>query len=183
MKALFLPLLGPSYFHRSKKHKILAILKLPEIFFSGKNILDFYRSYDVKIKIYGETLNIKKIAGLDMQKSIMELEDSTSCHKRHTIYYGIFSSTDFPLEFAKKIVRFHEWSKREPSHQEKVSLYYGENINTADLLYYFHKDVDLGSPPTACLWQTTGNVFFRCSKHVSPDSRDISKNSLRFTIY
>jgi len=132
----------------------------------------------VKIKIYGETFNIKKIAGLDMQKSIMELEDSISCHKRHTIYYGIFSSTDFSLELAKKIVRFHERNKREPSHQEKISLYYGENINTADLLITSTKMSILGALPPPVYGKQTEMYFF-----VAPSMFSLTQETYRKILY
>ncbi len=135
LQTLFIPIFKHENLDRKKEWLDKAIENGVRPVFQGEKWLDFYNEYDIKVKIYGDLDYIKKCGYSKLVDWAMELEKNTSHHKTHRIYWGLACSNNFEQKRLFDLgINFYKEFGRHPNSDEKIKLYFGENVDEVDIL-------------------------------------------------
>jgi adenosine tuberculosinyltransferase len=106
---------------------------------SGKEFLEFYSEYDVRVHFYG---NYRKALQSTPHEYLIELFDQiaeqTQTHKNRRLFIGIFGN-DATEAVAEWSVQYHQEHHAIPSHREIVEMYYGEYVEPVTMFIGFDK--------------------------------------------
>jgi tuberculosinol/isotuberculosinol synthase len=133
---LLTPALGPDILER-EKHGELIERGLAVWFGQNPAFLDFYDSYDVRVRVYGDARryfqNTPHAHALD---AFDELAQRTASHRRYRLFFGVCAHD--PMETVAEIAsRFYQEHGRLPDKRQIVEAYYGEYVEPVDLFIGF----------------------------------------------
>lgn len=130
---LFIPSLTHGNLRRSKKYVDSAINIGLKYILKDRTWFDFYKKYDIKVRVYGD-LNLFKEMGYDhIINWVNEVQEATSDHKNHKLFFGLACSNKYEIpRLIDMGIDFHEQKGRYPSLEEKIEMYYGELIDEVD---------------------------------------------------
>jgi tuberculosinol/isotuberculosinol synthase len=171
---LLTPIFGPELLERGEDYQRMMVPALLW-FAQNKRFLDFYDSYDVRVRVYGDTTRyLASTPYAPALDAYAALAQRTADHQRHRLFIGVCAhdATESVAEFA---VRFHQQQGRLPDKREIVKAYYGEYVEPADIFIGFDRPTVFDMPLVA-----TGNenLYFT----VSP-SPYLSARTLRMILY
>ena len=179
LNTLFIPCMKHENFFRDKEY-VKAITQFSlKLIFTDKKWIDFYQDNDIKVKIYGDLDYVKNKGYEELLQHAYDLEKITENNKKHKLFFGIACSNkheyprlmDMAIEFYKKF-------NRKPSYQEKLELYYGENVDDIDLFIRPTELRDSDIQPPLISGQQTQMYFL-----VAPDSISFNKDVYRNILY
>ena len=135
---LLTPIFGPELLGRGEEY---AQMIKPGLLWVNENqaLLDFYKAYDVRVRIYGDTR--RYLTGSvyeDVLDSFEALAQKTAAHQSHRLFFGVCAHD--PAESVAEIgLNFHQEHGRLPDKKEIVTAYYGEPLDPVDIFIGFDR--------------------------------------------
>ena len=124
---LLTPVIGPDILEREKDSDLVE-RGLMAWFGGNPELLGFYREYDVRVRVYGDTQRyLQGTPMAHMLDAFDETTRSTAMHQRRRLFYGICAH-DATETIAEIGARFFEQHSRFPNRREIVEVYYGEYV-------------------------------------------------------
>jgi hypothetical protein len=166
---LLTPIFGPDLLSRGDEY--VQLVK-PGLLWCAQNqdILGFYATYDVRVRVYGDTRrylqNTPYACVLDAYE---ELARRTAAHRRHRLFFGVCAH-DASETVAEIGVRFYQEHGRLPTRCEIVEAYYGEVVEPVSFFIGFDRFTAFDMPLVA-----TGNedLYFTISPSPYLDVRGL----------
>jgi hypothetical protein len=144
---LLVPILSRSVLNRGSNYRQLTALEGLKLLFAGEEWFDFYKTYDVRVRIYGEP---ERLAGTECEVALDWIEktcEQTAAHQTHTLLFAIGESPILGQDIATMGINFYRQHQREPTFEEQVRLYYGDDLPPADFYIMTSKVSGLGALP------------------------------------
>jgi undecaprenyl diphosphate synthase len=134
IKNLIFPLLKHENFDRDKRFVEKAInLGLKRLLKDNK-WCEFYNKYGIKIKVYGDFDFIKNNGFEYIIEWIDEIEQTTNQNSNYKIFYGVACSNKYEIPRLMDLtIDFYKINNRKPNFKEKLTLYYGDEIDDVDI--------------------------------------------------
>jgi len=171
---LVAPIFGPDLLERGEEYRHTMVDALLQ-FAQDRAFVDFYDTYDVRVKVYGDTTSF--LADTPFAPALAaykELAARTADHQRHRLFFGVCAHdpTEALVTFGH---HFFEANGRVPAKREIIEAYYGEYVEPLDLFIGFDRPAVFDIPLIA-----TGeeDLYFT----VSP-SPYLDKTTLRSILY
>jgi tuberculosinol/isotuberculosinol synthase len=136
---LLTPAIGPDILLRGDEYMQRIGAAGMERLASGKDLLEFYAEYDVRVHFYG---NYRKAQQSTPHAYLTDLFDQiveqTKYHTSHRLFFGIFGNdaTDAVAEWS---IQYHQKHNAIPSRREIVEMYYGEYVEPVTMFIGFDK--------------------------------------------
>lgn len=149
LPTLIIPILNHDNFKRGEKFLKDTLYPVLSKLLTSKKWLDFYKKYDIKVKVYGDIEYAKKEGHIDFGDFIEKAQKNTAEHKSRRLFWGIAASNSMEHRRLMDLgINFYQIHDRFPNNKEKVELYYGDSLNYVDFLIRAAaiRDSDL-SPP------------------------------------
>jgi adenosine tuberculosinyltransferase len=135
---LLLPILGGDLMERGSDYAAMA-LKGVRSLTDDPRFLEFYASYDARVRFYGDYQ--KHLGGTEFAPILSQMEEITKqtlSRGSRRIFFGLFANDETETA-AELAIRFFRQEGRSPSRREMVSLYYGEYIDPVRFFIGFDK--------------------------------------------
>ena len=97
-----------------------------------------YNEHRVRVRFYGDYRRELETQYPHITQSFDGVTERTLNHDRHKLLYGVFA-TDATRAIAEFSVEYFKTNNRIPTRDELLQLYYGENLDKADLFIGFEK--------------------------------------------
>jgi tuberculosinol/isotuberculosinol synthase len=156
---LLTPIFGPDLLERGSGYEQLITPGLLEIV-QNKDLLDFYESYDVRVRVYGDARRcFQSTPYAELLDAFDELARRTASHQRHRLFFGICAHD--PTETIAEIgARLYQKYGCLPDKRQIVETYYGEYVEPVDFFIGFDRPTAFDMPLIA-----TGNedLYFTIS--------------------
>lgn len=149
LPTLIIPILNHDNFKRGKKFLKNTLYPVLSQLLTSKKWMDFYKKYDINVRIYGDIEYAVKEGHKDFKDFVKFAQENTANHKSHKLFWGIAASNSMEHRRLMDLgIEFYKQHNRYPTPEEKVDLYYGEPIDYVDFLIRAAalRDSDL-SPP------------------------------------
>jgi len=138
LDTLLTPIFGPDLLKRGDEY---AQLILPGLLWFAQNpdMLDFYRAYEVRVRIYGDLRRyFQNTPYAEALQVFDELTQRTRAHRRHRLFFGICAHD--PAETVAEIgVTYYQQHGRLPDKRQIVETYYGEEVGPVDFFIGFDR--------------------------------------------
>lgn len=96
--------------------------------------LDFYREFEVRVRLYGDIDVIVKAGYPELPEWIADVERETAGNTRHTIFYGLaMSQHREECRLARIAVDYYEKTGNRPTDKELERLYFGTEVEPVDI--------------------------------------------------
>jgi tuberculosinol/isotuberculosinol synthase len=145
IKTLLTPIFGPELLGRGEAY---AQMIKPGLLWVNENrdLLEFYKAYDVRVRIYGDTRRyLTGTAYEDVLDSFEDLAQKTAAHQSHRLFFGVCAHD--PAESVAEIgLHFHQEHGRLPDKQEIITAYYGEPVDPVDIFIGFDRPAAFDMP-------------------------------------
>jgi len=132
------PVFGGEILNRGKEYmeQIGAGMRL---FAEYPYFLEFYEKYDVRIHFYGDyRKEFSQTPYAYLSDIFDDLTQKTAKNTRCRLFYGVFGS-DATETIAELSVKYYQNTGHLPTRRELIELYYGEQIDKADIFIGFEK--------------------------------------------
>lgn len=159
INTLLAPIFGPDLLDRGNEYTDMAIRGIEELV-KNPAFLDFYDTYQVKVRIYGDYRHfLENTAYAFLLDSFAELEERTAHHTQHRLLFGVCANDPVDM-IADLTVQFYQAHQRTPTKCELIQAYYGDDIDPLSLFIGFDKFAMFDVPLV-----TTGNedLYFTVS--------------------
>jgi tuberculosinol/isotuberculosinol synthase len=138
VETLVTPIFGPELLGRGETY---AQMIKPGLLWINENesLLDFYRDYDVRVRVYGDTK--RYLTGTPYEEALAafdELAARTAANQRYRLFFGVCAH-DAAETIAEIGLRFHREHGRLPGKTEIVAAYYGEPVPPVDIFIGFDR--------------------------------------------
>jgi len=177
LKILFVPLLSTQIFNRDDKYKNISLQQGLKLLFQSDSWLNFYQRYNIQINTYGDLTYLAAI-NPGIMNWINRAKEKTSTCAAHKIFYGFAAPDKLGVEMARMGIHYYKKFQREPSDQEQLELYYGENIPPADFFIMSTKFAGLGALPPLISGRETQMYFL-----VAPGTFSLTRETYRLILY
>lgn len=107
--------------------------------------ISLYNSHEVRVRFYGDYRSELEGPYPQITEAFDRVTESTLHHEKHKLLYGVFA-TDATQAVAELSVEYYKKHNRIPSRDELVQMYYGEEIEKADLFIGFEKFASFDYP-------------------------------------
>ncbi len=130
---LLMPLLSPKLFEsRGEQYTKTAVSSL-SVLTEAPKFLTFYKKMDVRVRFYGDFKALfHQLAQHELLEKIERIEEKTSHHQSHTIYWGVCAH-DTVKTVSKLTVDYLQEHQKEPDNQTLIATYYGQPLHGVDL--------------------------------------------------
>lgn len=132
IETVLAPVTVPGIFERDSAYQRLIE---PGFLWFCQNLamVEFYRAYDVRVRIYGDTIRyFAETPYTYLLDAFADLTQQTADHQKRCLFYGIY--TYDPIETVADIgVRFYLEHGRRPERREIVEAYYGEYVEPVSI--------------------------------------------------
>ncbi len=168
---LLTPIFGPDLLERGESYRQLiepGLLWLAQ----NKEMLEFYDTYDVRVRIYGDVRSYFINTPYEPLLDIFDvLSRRTASHKRYRLFFGICAH-DATETIASNAIRFYQENGIAPDKHQIVEAYYGEYIEPVTLFIGFDRPAVFDMPLIA-----TGseNLYFTVSPSLYFDNYTMRK--------
>jgi tuberculosinol/isotuberculosinol synthase len=138
VETLVTPIFGLELLGRGESY---ARMIKPGLLWVNENqaLLDFYRDYNVRVRVYGDTQRyLTDTPYEDALTSFEELAARTADHHRHRLFFGVCAH-DAAESVAEIGLRFHQEHGRLPTKEEIITAYYGETVAPVDVFIGFDR--------------------------------------------
>lgn len=137
IETVIAPVFGKDILERGEEY-MLAIGESMTLFGDHPEFVSFYKDCNVRVRFYGD---YRKEFGTRYQhitQSFDQATELTLAHEKHRLFYGVFADDATPT-IAELSIRYYQTHAKPPSSQELIQMYYGEQIENADLFIGFEK--------------------------------------------
>jgi tuberculosinol/isotuberculosinol synthase len=145
VETLLTPVFGPDILGRGISYAPVIEAGLTW-FARDQAFLDFYKAYDVRVRVYGDTARyLESTPYEDALIAFEALDSRTASHQQHRLFFGVCAhdATETVAQFS---INFHQMHGRPPSKQEIIEGYYGEYISPVDLFIGFDRPAAFDMP-------------------------------------
>lgn len=97
-----------------------------------------YHDHQVRVRFYGDFRTELEAQYRHITQAFDQITDQTLRHDKHKLLYGVFA-TDASEAVAEISIAYFQRHHRIPKRDELVMLYYGEELEKADLFIGFEK--------------------------------------------
>ena len=155
LNTLFVPLISHNILGRNQKYHEITLHEGLKKILDDDVWLNFYQENDIRVSTYGDIEHLSKSTGTFISEWVEKARNDTAQHKTHQIYFGFLSPKRVGMELAHLGIEFYKQNKRAPTHEEQISMYYGEQIDPVDFFIMSTKFAGLGAlPPLICGQET-----------------------------
>ena len=135
IKNLLLPMINPHIMSRGEAYLAVAAKAFEELT-SHSRYLEFYESYKVRVRFYGQYRDcLAKTPYSFLSDQFEKLTNNTLKHEEHKLFWGICAD-DSISEIVKLAVQYAKDHGHAPDKQTLTELYYGEYVSRLEL--YLH---------------------------------------------
>lgn len=148
VSTLLTPIFGPDLLARGAEYSKLV---MPGLLWCAQNqeLLDFYKAYDVRVRVYGDTQrHLKDTPYAPALDAYGELAQRTAAHSSYRLFFGVCAH-DSAETVAEIGARFYHEHGRLPTRREIVEAYYGEYVEPVDLFIGFDRPAAFDMPLVA----------------------------------
>lgn len=145
---LLTPVFGPDILERGTTYAPIIESGLTW-FARNQAFLDFYEEYDVRVRVYGDT--VRYLKGTPYEGALAEFEklaSRTAVHTRYRLFFGVCAH-DATETVAEIGVNFYRTHGRLPTKEEIVEAYYGEHVSPVDIFIGFDRPAAFDMPLVA----------------------------------
>jgi hypothetical protein len=160
LRVLFVPLIGSHIFKSSQSRQHKALRKILEIIFKSKKWVEFYKKYDIRVKVYGNLAYLEKKDYSRSREWIENITRSTAGNKSHTLFYGFASGNENGPAFMEYAVDFYKNTGLQPTYRQLSTSYYGEHVSPAHFFIMSTKFAGLNALPPFMTNRETRMYFF-----------------------
>jgi tuberculosinol/isotuberculosinol synthase len=148
IETLLSPVIGPDILQRGEEYNRLVAPGLQWLT-QSPDLLDFYETYDVRVRIYGDTRrHFENTPYVSVLKAFDELAQRTASHRRFRLFFGVCAHD--PTETVAEIaVDYYQEHNHLPSKEHIVQVYYGEQVGSVDLFIGFDRPAAFDMPLVA----------------------------------
>lgn len=105
---------------------------------TGKEWLEFYNRYEVKVDFYGDSQYLKKVTTKFGYPEVLDwcdkLKNETKEYISHRLFWGFGCSNSFEtFRIIKLSIDFYNKNNKYPTEEDLIELYYGEHIDKIDI--------------------------------------------------
>lgn len=131
------PVFGTDILERGEEY-MLAIGEHLKLFGDYPEFISFYQDYDVRVRFYGDYRKAFETRYPQITRSFDQVTELTLAHGKHRLFYGVFANDAAP-SIAELSIQYYKTHHRPPSSAELIELYYGEQLEKADLFIGFER--------------------------------------------
>jgi undecaprenyl diphosphate synthase len=133
LNTLFMPGVTHGNFKRTDQY-VDTVTKIGlKYIFNDESWLNFYKEYDIKVKIYGDINFVSKMGYDYVIKWIETVEEKTKFNSTYKLYHGLACSNSYEnFRILDMAIDFYKKHNRNPTKEEIIKQYYGEHINDID---------------------------------------------------
>jgi hypothetical protein len=144
---LLVPILGRSMLKRGEKYQALTLLEGLQVLFKNQATLDFYRQYQIQVRVYGRPECLQGTTCEPALAWIHQACEQTAEHRKHKLFYAIGESPTVGEEAARHAAMYALEHGRVPTLEEQIQAYYGEVLPPADFFIMTSKMSGMGALP------------------------------------
>lgn len=100
--------------------------------------ISLYNDYQVRVRFYGDYRKDLEAQHQHITQSFDRATEQTINHDNHQLLYGVFA-TDATQAVAELSIEYYRMHNRIPTRDELVKMYYGEQLEKADIFIGFEK--------------------------------------------
>jgi hypothetical protein len=135
IETVIAPVLGKHTLERGEEY-MTAIGESMRLFGEHPAFLSFYENYDVRVRFYGDYREELKNRYSYIIQAFDQVTERTLVHGNHRLLYGVCADEETET-IAKLSIQYHLAHNKAPSRAELIQMYYGEQIEKADLFIGF----------------------------------------------
>jgi tuberculosinol/isotuberculosinol synthase len=169
LDTILTPAYGPELLERGEEHTKMIVGGLARMT-THPAFLDFYDSYQVCVRFYGDYRNfLLETPYAYLLDMFDNLTQRTMAYNRNRLFIGLFAQ-DATEAVAELAVKYHSQYKSMPNRRTLVELYYGEYVDPVSLFIGFDKFSAFDMPLLA-----TGNedLYFTVSPSLYFDEQQL----------
>lgn len=145
VETLVTPIFGPELLGRGEEY---AQMIKPGLLWINEDqtLLDFYRDYEVRVRVYGDTT--RYLAGTPYEEALDSFEalaSRTADNERYRLFFGVCAH-DAAESVAEIGLNFYQEHGRLPNKSEIVAAYYGEPLSSVDIFIGFDRPASFDMP-------------------------------------
>jgi hypothetical protein len=178
LSTLFTPLFSRSVLARGSNYRNLVVLKTLETMFTGDDWLEFFKTWDVRLRVYGD-LSALGQPGYDQALMwIEQIQRYTQTHVSHTLFVGIGGEPLVGYDAARAASRFYQKYGCEADTDELVEFLYGQPVAQADFVIFASRLDALGALPALVCGKDT-QVYYLAA----PGVQALTRKTYRVILY
>jgi tuberculosinol/isotuberculosinol synthase len=131
------PVFGKNILERGEEY-MTAIGEMMTLFTDHPEFISFYKACDVRVRFYGDYRKELKTRYQYIVEAFDKGTELTLAHRKHRLLYGVFAD-DAAQSIAELSVQYYKIHNRPPSSEELIEMYYGEQLEKADMFIGFEK--------------------------------------------
>ena len=132
IETLLLPILSAHLFQARGDGYTKMTLEAISFLTDQPKFLDFYDSYAVRVRFYGDYANyLSGTPHAHLLDSINTVTEKTSAHKGCRLFWGVCAN-DATETTAALAIQYYKEHGAEPDKQALIQMYYGEDISPVD---------------------------------------------------
>jgi len=135
IETVVLPVFGPELLDRNGYEDIAwnGLHRLA----TDPRLLEYYAAQDVRVRFYGDFADaFQTPPWSELLAPFSNLREKTACHMKNRLFLGACAQ-DAAEAIIKKTLEYYRENGQAPSRSDLVKLYYGENIDPANLFIGF----------------------------------------------
>ncbi len=178
LPVLFTPLFSRPVLGRSPSYYRLTALKTLHTVLTSDEWLDFYATWGVRVRVYGDLSVLPPADGEQVRRWIAHAQGITQAHTAHTLFLGIGGEPWVGYDAARATAHFCQTYQREPSTDELIEFLYGEPVPPADFFIMCSSMDGLGALP-AFICNADTQVYYLAAPGVAA----LTKRTYRAILY
>lgn len=137
IETVLAPVFGKEILTRGEKYMTM-IGDSMKLLAQHPQFTSLYADYQVRVRFYGDFRKELDRQHQHITESFDKISEQTLRHDKHKLLYGVFAS-DAAQVVAELSIAYYQSHHRIPTRDEIVRMYYGEELDKADLFIGFEK--------------------------------------------
>src|SRR5512146_2763118 len=135
IETVMAPVFGKHTLERGEEY-MSTIGESMRLFGEHPDFLSFYKDYDVRVRFYGDYRKEFADRYQHITQSFDKITERTLSHGKHRLLYGVCAD-EATEAIAELSIQHYLAQNKAPSRAELIQMYYGEQIEKADLFIGF----------------------------------------------
>jgi len=137
IETVIAPVFGKDILERGEEY-MTAIGESMKLLADHPEFISLYKGYDVRVRFYGDYRKEFKTRYQHIIQSFDSATELTRTHGKHRLLYGVFAN-DATQTIAELSIQHYQAHNRTPGRAELIQMYYGEQIEKADIFIGFER--------------------------------------------
>jgi tuberculosinol/isotuberculosinol synthase len=137
IETVLAPVFGKEILTRGEKYMTL-IGDSMKLLAQHPEFTSLYKDYQVRVRFYGDFRKELDAQYRHITEAFDTVTEQTLRNDKHRLLYGVFAS-DAAQIVAELSIEYYQRHNRTPTRDELVKMYYGEDLEKADLFIGFEK--------------------------------------------